>query len=416
MSFSRVSSLGSGLRSIALSSRAAISHGSAAVAGALNDGLDAFEHIIPDRLPEEATGLDHVAKEVRDYFNGLPEFQYEYMVGVGGYGVALCVRHTTSSERSRRLIVKRARHEAFADDLRNEIDIMSKLNGSAHIAGVVGYKDDREIENQQPQRRRLRLLRRLATSLSREPRRHHPQPSSDFLIGLSGPTLVLDYLENGTLDRLLSKLQQANKAVPNRVLWSIFLCLIRACAAMNDLSNRPNSNAPELEEIEERQGPRVSVHHGDMHLGNILFGDAGDFPEHAVIPPAKLIDFGLAIEHAAANPLNVMDAAKNMVWLVLRRLTPIGLNSVIHQEILTLGVMLLGNKFLEEYPTIDLELRDLVVRCLAMRPGDRPLLSDLLRTAKHAVATKGEAFYGPLVPQESDATIQSFVQEHIYDA
>ncbi|KAI0973715.1 kinase-like domain-containing protein [Xylaria arbuscula] len=368
-----------------------------------------------DRLAVGATDLDRVAKEARDYFNGRPEFHYEDMVAAGAYGVALCVVYNASSGRPRRLIVKRARNEAFAEELLTEIDIMSKLNGSAHIASVVGYKDDRHSEEQQPQRRRFSGLGMLITTMRRTPR-HPPQPPSDFLDGLYGPTLVLEYLENGTLDRLRDHVQHANEAMPNRILWSIFLCLIRACAAMNDISNRPPGSTPELEEIQESLGPRVGVHHGDMHPGNILFGDAGDFPEHAVIPPAKLIDFGLATEDAAGNPRNVMDAARNMVWLILRRLAPMSFDPVYHQGILTVGAILLGEEFLEQYPTLDLELRDLVVRCLAIRPRDRPLLSDLLQTAKQAVATKGEAFYGPLAPQESDVTIRNFVQEHIYDA
>ncbi|KAI1499101.1 hypothetical protein F5X99DRAFT_391237 [Biscogniauxia marginata] len=51
--------------------------------------------------------------------------------------------------------------------------------------------------------------------------------------------LVMEYLENGDLATLIYKLQ-ADKAkektggrIPNRVLWSFWLCLIRACVAMH---------------------------------------------------------------------------------------------------------------------------------------------------------------------------------------
>ncbi|KAI1772988.1 kinase-like protein [Hypoxylon cercidicola] len=44
--------------------------------------------------------------------------------------------------------------------------------------------------------------------------------------------LLLEYAENGTLADLLHKLHDLGEDVPNRVAWQFFLCLVKACIAM----------------------------------------------------------------------------------------------------------------------------------------------------------------------------------------
>ncbi len=209
---------------------------------------------------------------------------------------------------------------------------------------------------------------------------------------------------------------------------------------MNHPPNQPPGTAPELEEIVEiGPVPYANYCHGDMHPGNstslanhhtehltsglkltqsipVLFGATGDFPEHAIIPPAKLIDFGLAIQDATSVMRNIMDISKNIMWLILLRLSPLGRLPIDHQGVYTLGLPLLAPQFLEQHPTLDLDLRDLLIRCLAADPMQRPSLPELLQAAKSAVRRKDANFYGPAAPQESDGAIRRFVQEYIYDA
>ena len=59
-----------------------------------------------------------------------------------------------------------------------------------------------------------------------------------------------------------------------------------------------------LETIRDDEEPDRISHH-DLHLGNIMMGDAGGpFLEHSIIPVTKLIDFGLAQD--AGGPLENM--------------------------------------------------------------------------------------------------------------
>lgn len=51
-----------------------------------------------------------------------------------------------------------------------------------------------------------------------------PRPRNYYLKGLTGPVLALEYLENGTFGRLMRKARSHDLHLPNRVLWSLFLC------------------------------------------------------------------------------------------------------------------------------------------------------------------------------------------------
>lgn len=44
------------------------------------------------------------------------------------------------------------------------------------------------------------------------------------LVGLAGPSIVTEFLENGSLVDLLVRVTRARVQVPNRVLWFIMLC------------------------------------------------------------------------------------------------------------------------------------------------------------------------------------------------
>lgn len=89
------------------------------------------------------------------------------------------------------------------------IGYMQKLNGGAHIASVIATSQD------VPQQRALELFSRLPRFRRRR---------RNFLIGLPGPTLVLEYLENGTLTSLRERLKLWGQTIPNRLLWKWYLC------------------------------------------------------------------------------------------------------------------------------------------------------------------------------------------------
>ncbi|KAF2963423.1 hypothetical protein GQX73_g10149 [Xylaria multiplex] len=332
--------------------------------------------------------LDAKVRETREHFNAEPGYTYEDFVGRGAYGIACRVQQKGSGARPpRKMIVKRALNDFVEGELQNEIRVMGELNGSAHIASVIASKD----------------------SIGK--------PPQHFLEGLAGPALVLEYLGNGVLDKLRQQAPIRDVHVPNRILWAIFLCLVRACVAMKYAPGASPDSEPKLEELPVPPPSRIpdGYRHGDLHLGNMMFGSTGDFPEHSIIPPVKLIDFGLAEEHERSVPDNLLGIATNVLWLIIGGYVPLGAPYAIHKGKPTMGGVLLPNPVTGEdpLPWLDRDLRNIILECMARREEDRPSLEKVLNIAKEAVGQRGAEFYGP---QESDGAIQYFIQTYVYDA
>lgn len=51
-----------------------------------------------------------------------------------------------------------------------------------------------------------------------------PPHITQSLIGLMEPVILMEYLENGSVDRLQNMMRRHEIMLPNRVLWSFFLC------------------------------------------------------------------------------------------------------------------------------------------------------------------------------------------------
>lgn len=49
-------------------------------------------------------------------------------------------------------------------------------------------------------------------------------PASLAFRGILGPIIGMEYMENGTMTRLVQRLEDKDVHLPNRVLWSFFLC------------------------------------------------------------------------------------------------------------------------------------------------------------------------------------------------
>lgn len=98
----------------------------------------------------------------------------------------------------RKLAVKFGNSRLDDVDLRREIGVLNQLRGSAHIVQIVAAEDipvpvDSSSGNQKGKR-------------------------------LKRPVLVTEYLQNGTLDEFMNRVIDNGHEVPNRILWSIFLC------------------------------------------------------------------------------------------------------------------------------------------------------------------------------------------------
>lgn len=91
---------------------------------------------------------------------------------------------------------------------------------------------------------------------------------------------------------------------------------------------------------------------------------------------------------------------------------------VIYQGIDTSAAEILPapqDNFNTQYPSLDVELRDFLARCLAWQPRDRPSLAAMLRTAE-AGARKGASAYGVLQgSRETNQFVAVVLRRLIYD-
>ncbi|KAI1485159.1 kinase-like domain-containing protein [Biscogniauxia mediterranea] len=141
--------------------------------------------------------------------------------------------------------------------------------------------------------------------------------------------LLLEFAENGDLANFIYKTNEMREKVPNRVLWSFWLCLVSACVAMEYPPRKfhPKRRDPDPADVEglpamdfvdlnsETRGKRIGPDlyedvpdpsrrwagkrqvHFDIDPKNIFiygFDPNTKDNEHKLIPRLKLADFGLA--------------------------------------------------------------------------------------------------------------------------
>ncbi|KAI1365554.1 hypothetical protein F5Y08DRAFT_338491 [Xylaria arbuscula] len=272
---------------------------------------------------------------------------------------------------------------------------LGSVNGSIHIARLIAYRDDPPP-----------VARRLAKS---HPIARGPLSKGDFLAGLSGPVLVLEYLDNGTLRRLVDRIKRREEPTPNPV---------RAVVALAYPQGYEPDSSPRLERI---PGPDVApsrLVHGDLHSKNIMFGTTEpSLSEHRYFPIMKFIDLGCAQEEDRAVEENLADVAEVIYHVIIAQLSTENLPRRVeakYKNISTYAVHI-SAEATTPIRNVDPDLIDLVCRSLAANVEDRPGLRDTLYRTSQAVSNKTGASYLLYETAESDRDIQQFLQEMIYD-
>ncbi|KAK8878985.1 kinase-like domain-containing protein [Apiospora arundinis] len=340
--------------------------------------------------------------EVRDHFNDQqPRFVYEDVAGQGSFGTTYRVREKLPDGGTRRLAVKRAL-DGEEDVLRNEIRWLEELAGSGHIVRIVASHD-----GVKKQGKIARWARRLSLRTSRG-----SSNIKESLEGLKGPVLMMEYLDNGDLAQLYYRTIKYGLVVPNKVLWSIFLC------------------QPRLEEVPGDGTTPSLLDHGDLHMGNGDIASPSN-SEHELVPVLKLIDFGQAKENEDAVQENLFNISKIMINLIARKVVQVQKTVTDYEGFRTYATEILPPPLQSEgggtgYKCADLdpELRDLVARCLAQDPSERPGLAEMLRTIQPAAAGKTATAMaasssppgGSSNANETDDAIRAFLQKALYDA
>ncbi|TGJ87187.1 hypothetical protein E0Z10_g1627 [Xylaria hypoxylon] len=391
--------------------------------------------------------IQNVVRETRACFNSKqPAFRFDKLLGSGAAGVLCRVVETATppgrggrrSDRaglSRRLAVKRAIGAEAEEDLRSEVVVLKRLRGAEHIVRLIAFHDDRP---QAPtflndSKRVLSSLWRATTGTPFLGQRSNSSAVYDSLLdGLRGPAVVMEYLENGSLGALLEKLRATDILLPNRVLWSFCLCVVRACIA-HAYPPEGDEDAPNQLERIRRDRPPQMLGHGDIHENNstsrAIFiiraprepPHGTNFAEHNLVPALKLIDFGRAQESERDFKRMVYDLWLEMLALITRKRSarlPKGMyygvetHAVEIQHADAMGCPK-GNG--AAYPTLDDALRHFLACCTIVDRNRRPSLERMLAEARRGAAQPAEA-YTPNEEYESDAAIDRLLGRLLLDA
>ncbi|KAI0109403.1 hypothetical protein F4776DRAFT_667716 [Hypoxylon sp. NC0597] len=331
------------------------------------------------------------------------KYTFEGLIGRGAFGLTFRLIEKLSANRSRRLAIKRSLRPQREDDLRNEIEWLKTLRGAEHIVRILATRDDSESSASA-------LIR------TRRDRLGAPLELHNSLMGLAGPIVVLEYLENGDIERLYNRLVRHDQLLPNRILWSFFLCLIRACVALAYPVNGAEDEPNVLETIPTDGRAPSMVEHADLNMTNVMIGEAGGgFAEHDIVPPLKFIDFGRTRDGFQGVSDNLWKISRMMINLIARHQVRISAWISYYQGFETRATEILHHGNGAKYPTLDDDMRDFLARCLADEERHRPTLADMLNTAETAVRNKTAEAY-PGQAGETDEGIRNMLQRFIYDA
>ncbi|KAI0470368.1 hypothetical protein F4859DRAFT_515893 [Xylaria cf. heliscus] len=309
-----------------------------------------------------------------------------------------------------RFVMKRSLAEVGEKSITTEIDALDRLRGCMHIA--------------QPSR---------VLNSSRWNRLIRP---------LKGPTLLMDWIENGMLWDFYEKRSELDEPLPNRLLWSLFLCLCRIVVGLawppRDLGRQVRGR-PTLEVIpplnENGQRPPKS------RLLHVMI-DKLEPMEHKTIPLLKLIDFGMSRD----LPVRANEEADLVVKTNIRAIGEVMLGLLRGNVMGGPGMMDITyngqpqriNSFATDLDTLsskykapaaivakhkdridnlDPEIRSLVAACVAVRVEDRPAIEDLLviveRNAKNKTVDDYKNYKYP--NNETDAAIKKIVEETMFN-
>ncbi|KAK8130525.1 hypothetical protein PG999_002905 [Apiospora kogelbergensis] len=149
-----------------------------------SSGPDSFEE-----LSDVSDDVDAIQEALMGHFSSARgPFRFQRMVSSGSNGITALL-HDTRSNPPQVFILKRPLRNDDISGILNEIKLLKVFQGAAHIVQILPGRD-RNINDP----------------------------------GLPGPSIAMEYLENGSFGGFLQRCIEAKERVPNRVLWHIMLC------------------------------------------------------------------------------------------------------------------------------------------------------------------------------------------------
>ncbi|KAI0455310.1 kinase-like domain-containing protein [Xylaria acuta] len=367
----------------------------------------------------ESDDAERSAAEIERSFSSSQLWEFEQFLGNGSFGVVVLLRDKNPllPFDQRRVVLKQPIiEEKGAEELLKEISALKRLRGSFHIGQLLASCDDVAAANSSTSSG----LGVLGTPLSavfdtlRETR-------------LKGPALLLEYLENGSLSKLAYR-ARAYKSVrgteirlPNRLLWSFYFCLVRACVGMAYPPESPENSPLVLETIPPDREP-LGLAHGDIAFRNIMMGDRDPVgpPEHHLAPQLKLIDFGCmrVFPLRALNTIkeNISDISLVILDLICLNNQNDGMVSYgVFNGIRTMADVIVPQPDSDPFPHLDHELRDLIIQAMAVASVDRPSLGEMLRRTEQGMQ-KPPSLYPGQELAESDHLVEEIIQVLVFNA
>ncbi|KAI0451379.1 kinase-like domain-containing protein [Xylaria acuta] len=350
------------------------------------------------KLREE--NIQRLTGEQSKYFTEHHNFEFVRRLGVGSGAVALLFKELEreappGTKKKRNVVVKFAfseyenRNKQADDEIENELRWLTMLQGAEHIIKILGNEVDKSK--------------------------------------VSRPALVLEYVEYGSIQDLCKRMTARNIRAPNRVLWSMFLCLIRACVgfAYPPWQNGEKETIP----ADETKKPS-SIIHNDLHDENVLIGELmPDGVEHRHAPILKVIDFGKAMEVPPGNGVtgdqtNIQEAARIITGVVAMKY------STLRDENMEVDIpdetgdvrkiVVFTDPALRDSAYLLPALKKLLLLCQAANPKDRPSLQYVLNACEDAVTTHTAQSYTGIASYdstlESDDSIRGVIQDIVFNA
>ncbi|KAI0440783.1 kinase-like domain-containing protein [Xylaria telfairii] len=351
-----------------------------------------------------------LAEIVRGYFETSDYWEYEKLLGSGSFGLAILLRQKAEHGSQRHRMAVKVSLASSAEELRSEIEWLKKLHGAKHIVRMLASCDnlvppDRELVNHVPP-----VMPTGSSSGSME------QTAFVSLAGLGGPVLALEYLEGGDMVSIFRRMYNDDVHLPNRLLWSLYLCLIRACIGMAYPIGSPLGTESILETIPNDGTPPQGITHNDIAARNVMMMTGDGLDEHPQGNIFKLIDFGEAsiVDDGKMGAAENLRAISKYMAFFINMADVRMLRVVYYKGYGTRASQLLPQSWGNPYPWLDPDLMGLIAECLYADWWHRPTLQQALERASDAVLNKtADSFPEP--EEETDDAINRFVQRYIFD-
>ncbi|KAI0411314.1 hypothetical protein F5X98DRAFT_380902 [Xylaria grammica] len=338
-----------------------------------------------------------LATQIEEYFTPEVEFwEHEKLLGGGSWGIAILLKEKEHKfGKPLRIVIKVGSSLTGQAQLRLEMDRYKMINGAKHIIRMLGCVEDRNPN---------------------ESANRFPPLEFAFraILPINGPILALEYLDGGDSTWFFGRMKDNGVRPPNRILWSMFLCLIRACIGMAFPIGASIFQESILEEVPTSGAP-TNIRHNDIHPRNVMLASGDHIDEHGMGTLFKIIDFGASDNRegfSAGSADNIREISQFMLYFITMIPSVIFRPGIYRGEQTAAGVILHTPPAENPYPWLDPQLAGLLAECQYYDASKRPGLEQLLARAKFAVLNKvPESFPEP--EYETDEYIRDFHQRSV---